>query len=131
MSDDGRVLILILERDPYIQALQSAVLEPLGYQTVFAPDGEAALALARDLHPQLLIEDILVPKLDGLQVCRLIKSDPKTRDIKVLIFTELLAERRAGEAGADAYLHKPLAKRQFLKTVQQLLGIPSPEKGGG
>ncbi|MBI2955051.1 MAG: response regulator [Chloroflexi bacterium] len=130
MTDDGHVLILILESDPYIQALQTAVLEPHGFRTVFAADGETALALARQLHPHLLIEDILVPKLDGLQVCRQLKDDPETRDIKVLIFTELMAERRAREAGADAYVRKPLATRQFLTIVQGMLGITASKKGG-
>lgn len=124
MSDDSRVLILVVERDPYIKALEARLLEAWGYQPAFAPDGVTALEMGRKLLPKLLIAEILVPKLDGLRVCRELKREPETSHIKVLIFSELLAERRAYEAGADAFLRKPLDKRVFLRSVEALLGIP-------
>jgi sigma-B regulation protein RsbU (phosphoserine phosphatase) len=128
------VLILVVERDPYIQALEARLLESWGYESAFAPDGVAALDMAHKLLPRLLISEILVPKLDGLRVCREVKRDPLTRHIKVLIFSELLAERRAHEAGADVFLRKPLDKNAFLKAVEELLGVPkqrSAEKRDG
>lgn len=117
------VLVLVVEADPYIRALQNALLGTR-YAAEFVEDGEQALERARQLHPRLLIADILVPKTDGLSVARQLKQDPTTRDIRVLIFTELLAERRAREAGADAYLRKPLDERIFLAEVQRLLQGP-------
>ncbi len=126
MSDGHCVLILVVERDPYIQALEAKLLEAWGYQAAFAPDGVAAVEMAHELLPRLLIAEILVPKLDGLRVCRQIKTDPSTKHIKVLIFSELLAERRAYEAGADVFLRKPLDKQVFLKTVEALLAVDAP-----
>jgi CheY-like chemotaxis protein len=123
---ERQVLILVVERDPYIQALESRLLESWGYHPVFAPDGTSAIELARSLLPKLLISEILVPKLDGLQVCRQLKADAATQQIRILIFSELLAERRAREAGADAFLRKPLDQLVFLRTVQDLLGIREP-----
>jgi CheY-like chemotaxis protein len=126
VSIERGVLILVVERDPYIKALEARLFEAWGYQPAFAPDGVSALEMARQLLPRLLIAEILVPKLDGLRVCREVKADPKTRQIKVLIFSELLAERRAYEAGADAFLRKPLDNLVFLATVEALLEVPKP-----
>ena len=126
MVSERRVLILVVERDPYIQALEAKLLEDWGYEVGFAPDGVTACEMARAFRPRLLIAEILVPKLDGLRVCRELKRDPTTAHIKVLIFSELLAERRAFEAGADAFLRKPLDRQVFLATVEALLGVPTP-----
>ncbi len=123
MSDERRVLILVVERDPYIQAIEARLLEAWGYQPVFVPDGVTALEKARELLPRLLIAEILVPRLDGLRVCRALKNDPATGHIKVLIYSELLAERRAYEVGADAFLRKPLDVSVFVATVARLLGV--------
>jgi sigma-B regulation protein RsbU (phosphoserine phosphatase) len=129
VSDDRRVLILVVEQDPFVKALETALLQSWGYTAVFAPDGMTAIELARQLHPRLLIAEILVPRLDGLQVCRQLKLDPLTRQVKILIFSALLAERRALEAGADAFLRKPLDKQVFLATVEQLLEVTEPAAG--
>lgn len=119
-ADKGSVLVLVVESDPYVRALQKSLLGER-YAVHFVSDGEAAVEAARRLHPRLLIADILVPKIDGLRVCRLLKAEPRTREIRVLIFSELLAERRALEAGADAFVHKPLDEHRFLDEVQRLL----------
>ena len=124
---DGGVLILVIEPDPYIRALELALLST-SYSVRFVADGSAAIEAARGLRPCLLIADILVPKVDGLRVCRVLKEDPATRGIPVLIFTELLAERRAKEAGADAFLRKPVDEARFLREVQRLLDT-SAEQG--
>ncbi len=117
---ESHVLILVVESDPYIRALQKSLLGTQ-FSAEFVSDGERALELARRLHPALLIADILVPKIDGLRVCKLLKQDPGTRSIRVLIFTELLAEQRAREAGADAFLRKPLDEARFVHEVERLL----------
>lgn len=125
-SDDGRtVVVLVVDPDPYTRALQEHLLGAR-YAAHVVSDGEAAIEAARRLHPVLLIADILVPKLDGLHVCHHLKSDPATRGIKVLIFTELLAERRARDAGADAFLRKPIDEARFLAEVERLLAAPAP-----
>lgn len=117
------MLVLVVESDPYIRTLQKSLLGTQ-FSAEFVEDGARALELARRLRPRLLIADILVPKIDGLRVCKLLKEDPATRSICVLIFTELLAEQRARDAGADAFLRKPLDEARFLAEVERLLNTP-------
>lgn len=114
-------LILVVERDPHVRELEQYFLEEAGYTVEFAEDGLAALARARTLRPHILITEILVPQLDGLALCRTLKEDPATRHIAVLIFSILLAESRAKEAGADGFLRKPLAERRLVETVRELI----------
>jgi two-component system response regulator MprA len=114
-------LILVVERDPHVRELETHFLQLAGYSVEFAADGNSALDRARELRPDIVISEILVPKLDGLALCRAIKADPETRDIAVLIFSILAASTRASEAGADAFLLKPLAEHRLVSTVRTLL----------
>jgi DNA-binding response OmpR family regulator len=118
---DGRAIILAVERDPHVRALEAYFLNEAGYAVEFADDGNQALEMARSLAPQIIITELLVPKLDGLALCRAIKSDPALRHIAVLVFSILAAETRAREAGADAFLLKPLADRRLVDTVRTLI----------
>lgn len=119
--DDRRALILVVERDPHVRELERYFLEEAGFVVEFADDGRSALELARRSRPAILICEILVPVLDGLSVCRALKGDPETETISVLIFSILAAEERALEAGADAYLRKPLHDARLVDSVRQLL----------
>ncbi|HSJ14639.1 MAG TPA: response regulator [Longimicrobiales bacterium] len=114
-------LILVVERDPHVRELEQYFLEEAGYAVEFAADGITALELAGKLHPKILITEILVPRLDGLALCRRLKADPATRHIAVLIFSILMAEGRAREAGAESFLHKPLEESRLVETVRQLI----------
>lgn len=116
-----RVLILVVERDPHIKKLERFFLEQAGYRVEFADDGVHGLERARVLLPRILVTEILLPRLDGLKVCRALKSDPATKDIVVLVFSILAAEDRALEAGADAFLRKPLDDARLVDTVTTLL----------
>jgi CheY-like chemotaxis protein len=116
-----RALILVVERDPQVRELEQFFLEEAGFAVEFAEDGLAALAQASSLQPHILITEILVPKLDGLALCRRIKQEPSTSGVAVLIFSILLADTRAREAGADGFLRKPLAEKRLVETVRQLL----------
>ena len=117
----SRMLILVVERDPHVRELEAHFLQGAGFSVEFAQDGYAALEQARQLHPDIIITEILVPKLDGLALCRQLKADAATRDISVVIFSILAASGRAKEAGADAFLMKPLAEHRLITTVQGLL----------
>lgn len=114
-------LVLVVERDPHMQALERYFLEQAGYAVEFVGDGREVVERARALVPQIVMAEILVPGLDGLSVCRAIKAAPETRDVAVLIFSILAAEGRALEAGADAFLHKPLDDARLIESVQALL----------
>jgi len=116
-----QALILAVERDPQIRTLERYFLEQAGFQVEFADNGEQALEQARLLLPDILISEILVPRLDGLSVCRRLKADAATRHIAVLIFSILAAEDRALEAGADAFLRKPLDDTRLVRSIEQLL----------
>jgi CheY-like chemotaxis protein len=120
-GEDGRALILVVERDPYVRELEAYFLEEAGFSVEFAGDGVAALERARELRPDILITEILVPKLDGLALCRKLKGDPDTRKIAVLVFSILMAAGRAREAGADAFLRKPLVESRLVDTVRELM----------
>jgi twitching motility two-component system response regulator PilH len=124
-------LILVVERDPFVRELETYFLQEAGYQVDFAEDGLVALEQARARQPLILVTEILVPRLDGLSLCRKLKSDPATRDIAVLIFSFLLAESRAREAGADGFLRKPLAEKRLVDTVRELIARrPHSSRGG-
>ena len=118
---EGGALILVVERDPHVRELEAFFLKEAGFAVEFADDGASALERARKLRPHLVITEILVPKLDGLALCRQLKADPETRGVMVLIFSILTASVRAREAGADAFLRKPLAEQRLVDTVRQLV----------
>ena len=126
----GQALILVVERNPAVQRLERFFLEQAGYSVEFANDGEAALERARLLKPRIIVTEILVPKLDGLSLCRIIKSDPKTRQTLVLVFSHLHAEERAREVEADAFLIKPLNDELLIETVEKLLASREQSAGG-
>jgi two-component system response regulator MprA len=120
-SDDGNALVLVVERDPNVRELESFFLNEAGYSVDFVEDGVAALALARERKPAIIVTEIMVPRLDGLALCRAVKQDDALSDTVVLIFSILAAHSRAREAGADAFLLKPLAERRLVQTVRELL----------
>lgn len=121
---DSRALILVVERDPHVRELERFFLNEAGYEVEFTSDGVSALERARELQPKIVITEILVPGLDGLALCKRLKADPELSHVRVLIFSILSAATRAREAGADAFLSKPLAEHRLVDTVRKLM--PSP-----
>jgi DNA-binding response OmpR family regulator len=120
-SHEGSAIILVVERDPHIRDLESYFLNEAGFTVNFASDGLDALERAERLRPDIIITEVLVPKLDGLALCRRVKSDPDLQHIVMLVFSILAVQSRAREAGADAFLMKPLAERRLVETVRELL----------
>jgi CheY-like chemotaxis protein len=118
---NGKAIILVVDRDPHIRELEAHFLDKAGFSVIFAQDGEDALAQARRTMPDIVVTEILVPGLDGLTLCRQLKEDARTRRIAVLVFSILAVAKRAREAGADAFLRKPLADHALIDTVQRLL----------
>ena len=129
VANQERALILVVERDPHIKALERYFLEKAGFRVEFVDDGERGLELSRAMHPHIVISEILLPRRDGLSVCRTLKTDPATSDIAVLLFSILSAADRARDAGADAFLRKPLDDRVLIHTVEQLLARPEEQRG--
>ncbi len=116
-----RALILVVERNPVVQRLERYFLEQAGHAVEFASDGGAALERARELRPNIVVTEIMVPVLDGLSLCRILKSEPETAHARVLIFSHLHAEDRALEVGADAFLLKPFSEEVLIETVEKLI----------
>ena len=125
----GRAIILVVERDPQVRELESYFLNEAGFAVEFAADGLAALKLAQDIRPHIMITEVLVPKMDGLALCRAVKKDEKLSHTVVLIFSILAVQSRAKDAGADAFLMKPLGERRLVETVRELLKLRDAEAG--
>src|SRR6476661_3363062 len=124
-----KALILVVERNPIVQRLERFFLEQAGFSVEFSEDGLIALARAQELKPRIVVTEILVPKLDGLSLCRQLKSSAETKDIVVMIFSHLQADDRAREAGADAFLLKPLDEELLITTLEKLLAMQTQSAG--
>lgn len=122
---DARTL-LIAERDPNVRELQRHFLEDAGFAVEFVDDGQAALERARLIRPALIVTEILLPRIDGLALCRHLREDPVTRDIPVVVFSILAAAARASEAGASAFLRKPFVESVFVAAVLHLIAARPP-----
>jgi CheY-like chemotaxis protein len=121
--DTHRALVLIVETDPSFRRLMKYFLNDGGYAVEFADDGYIALDRVRRSKPALLITEILLPHLDGLSLCRLLKADPATSEVPILVYTVLNSEARVRASGADGFLKKPIEKKRLLDLAGSL--IPS------
>lgn len=120
-ADAGRPRILIAEGDRNVRDLQAYFLDDAGFDVEFADDGQSALDRVRAAAPALLITEILIPKIDGLALCRLVRSDDTVGDVPVIVFSILAAAARANDAGAAAFLRKPLVESTFLAAINGVL----------
>ena len=124
--------ILVVEDNPANMTLAVFLLQSAGYSVLSAVTAEAGLGLARETCPDLVLMDIQLPGMDGLQATALLKSDPATTRIPVVALTALAMkgdEERIRAAGCDGYIAKPLSYKSFLATVASHLakaGHPEP-----
>ncbi len=115
--------ILVIEDEPNMRELVKARLELTGYAVDVAPDGFAGIQKARAFNPDLVILDLMLPKLDGYTVCRMLKSGGFEK-VPVILFSARSAPddaRRGQEMGADAYVTKPFEQEVLLGKVAELL----------
>ena len=123
-------LILVADDDEDILLLVTTRLRRDGFNVVSAPDGEKALALAREHKPTLAVLDIGMPGLDGLEVLAEIRADESLRGTLVLLLTAKAQEsdvRRGYESGADAYVKKPFSPAELSTRVRALLDQAAAE----
>jgi len=116
--------ILIVEDEQDVLDLVAYNLKKAGYHAITARDGAAGLAKARDLLPSLLVLDLMLPQIEGTEICKRLKADPKTAHIPILMLTAKAEEvdRILGlELGADDYVTKPFSPRELVLRVKKLL----------
>lgn len=121
----SRPLVLVADDDRDILQLVSFRLERADYEVVQANDGEEALRLVKELHPDLAVLDLMMPKLNGYEVIREIRRDEETKAIPVILLTARVQEAdvaRGFEAGADDYLKKPFSPQELRARVHAILG---------
>jgi len=119
--------ILVVEDNPGNMKLAVLLLETAGHTVISATDAEAGLALARDVLPNLILMDIQLPGMDGLEATELLKRDDATRAIPVIALTALAMkgdEERIRAAGCDGYIAKPMRYQEFLATIEAQLARP-------
>ena len=116
--------ILIVDDEPDAVDLLAFNLQKAGFKTVVARDGAAALEKARDLLPSLILLDLMLPQVDGTEVCKRLRAEPKTAAIPVIMLTAKAEEidRILGlELGADDYVTKPFSPRELVLRVKTVL----------
>jgi two-component system cell cycle response regulator DivK len=114
-------MILIVEDEPKNMKLFRDLLQRNGYETIEANDGEQGVALARASNPALILMDIMMPKMDGIEATRILKTDSATKDIPIIALTSFAMKgdkERTLEAGCDLYLAKPVDIHELLKAVE-------------
>lgn len=127
-SDTGTKRILVVEDNALNMKLLNDVLEAYGYAVMSTGSGAAAIDLARQYRPDLILMDLQLPDLSGLVVTRRLKADAATRDIPVIAVTAFAMagdEKRALDHGCDAYVAKPIVLSDFLNLVAGFIGIPA------
>jgi two-component system cell cycle response regulator DivK len=116
--------VLVIEDNPANMTLATFLLQSAGHTVLSATDAEAGLMLARDEQPELILMDIQLPGMDGLEATGVLKRDEATRAIPVIALTALAMkgdEERIRAAGCDGYIAKPLAYREFLAAISAQL----------
>jgi two-component system, OmpR family, alkaline phosphatase synthesis response regulator PhoP len=117
--------ILIVDDEPNIVLSLEFLMKREGHEPTIASDGEAALRSIAAEPPDLVILDVMLPKMNGFDVCRHIKGDPRWRGIKILMLTAKGRDTEVAKGlglGADAYVTKPFSTKDLVAQVKQLLG---------
>lgn len=117
--------ILLVDDERQLVDLVKTRLEVSGYEVICAYDGREALDKAYNEKPDLIILDLMLPKIDGYKVCRMLKFNEKYKNTPIIMFTARIQEsdRKLGfEVGADAYIVKPFDAQALLSKIRELLG---------
>jgi two-component system cell cycle response regulator DivK len=119
--------VLIVEDNPANMTLATFLLKSAGHTVISATDAEAGLTMARAQQPDLILMDIQLPGMDGLQATKLLKGDAATKNLPVIALTALAMkgdEERIRAAGCDGYIAKPMRYQEFLATIAAHLTTP-------
>ena len=117
--------ILVVDDEIYIVHILDFSLGIEGYEVLTALDGEQAVEKARAEKPDLIVLDIMMPKLDGYETCKRLKADPETKDVPVILLSAKgrNVDQKVGfEVGADDYITKPFSPRKLVERINAILG---------
>ena len=130
MTDQGR--ILLVDDEPSIVKMVGKRLEVEGFEVLIAMDGQDGLDKARSQSPDLIVLDLMLPKLNGYEICTMLKQDARYQKIPVVLFTAKAQEKdeKLGmECGANGYVRKPFRAQELLEKIRGLLpGAPTQPK---
>ena len=123
--------ILVVDDEIYIVHILDFSLGMEGYDVITALDGEQAFEKARAEKPDLIVLDIMMPKLDGYETCKMLKHDETTRDIPVILLSAKgrnVDQKIGFEVGADDYITKPFSPRKLVERINAILGQNSSQR---
>jgi len=123
--------ILVVDDEIYIVHILDFSLGMEGYEVVTALDGEQGLEKARTQRPDLIVLDIMMPKLDGYETCKMLKADPETRSIPIILLSAKgrnIDQKIGFEVGADDYITKPFSPRKLVERINSILGQSNSQR---
>jgi len=123
--------ILVVDDEIYIVHILDFSLGMEGYEVITALDGEQALEKARAEKPDLIVLDIMMPKLDGYETCKILKAEAETKDIPVILLSAKgrnVDQKIGFEVGADDYITKPFSPRKLVERINAILGQSSSQR---
>jgi len=123
--------ILVVDDEVYIVHILDFSLGMEGYEVVTALDGEQGLEKAFSERPDLIVLDIMMPKLDGYETCKMLKTDERTKDIPVILLSAKgrnIDQKVGFEIGADDYIVKPFSPRKLVERINTILGQDSTQQ---
>lgn len=136
-AEDGgarkRQLVLAVEDDRNDWLMYGKMLWYNGFDVIHAEDGEEGLRMAREHVPDVILADLVLPRMSGIRMCSELRKDPATREIPIVVLTgrrEREVGPRAREAGCDVFLEKPVGPVEVLHVVERLVGRAPVEDGG-
>ncbi|MBI4598508.1 MAG: response regulator [Candidatus Omnitrophica bacterium] len=120
--------ILLVDDEPSIVKMVGKRLEVEGFDVLVAVDGQEGLAKAQAERPHLIILDLMLPKMNGYEVCTMLKQDTRYQQIPIILFTAKASEKdeKLGmDCGADGYIRKPFRAQELLEKIRALIGASS------
>jgi len=116
--------ILVVDDSPFILEIIETILKDSGFEVITADDGEKALNRAKTEAPALMVLELMLPKMNGYEVCKILKSDENFRQIPIIMLTARVNEedeQKGKDAGADVYMGKPFELDDLVAKVRELL----------